>query len=919
MIKSLTSVILSAAVVAATFIVPLNVCAQKKRQAKSTAKSPETTTPKASEGSSSVSIKESFADYTLESFLQFYALGVSEKLYIQTDKPYYSAGEKIWFKGYLVNAVTNQPLTASNFIYVELIDKNDSLITRTKIRADEHGFHNNIELKATLPEGEYVLRGYTQWMRNDGEKSFFRKQLKIVNPIDDAVNSSVSYTKGENNSVTATIALRDQSLAPIVKQRLSCTLDLAGRSKIYNVRTDERGEFKISFSVPAQKGANNTIRITSTDPNLPLKRSIFLPIFSDDFDVQFFPEGGDIVYGQLQSIAFKALGDDGLAREVSGKLFDSDSVLVTEFESEHKGMGRLALVASRGMSYHAELTDKKSGAVKTFTLPAVKSTACAIMVSPRKEKIYYQILHTPDIDPANLGVVIHSRGKPIYADRVGDGKMWRSINSDGMPEGVSEISVIDINSAEPISRRLFFVRHDSCATASLVADKSAYMRREEVTLDIAIKDSQGTPAKGSFAIAVTDRNTVELKPYAENIVSYMMLSSDIKGHIEDPGAYFVNNSTESNAKLDLLMLTQGWTRFDLGDIMTRKLTPRQFPSELTQMVSGEVKGFFGNAARRPTILVFNPASKYFNMFPLGDTNKFTLSDFEYPDSATFIIQAVGRSGSSSSLTLNITEPTFPEVRSHIAGRMLGGDELKLPETFINQSKERYYFEGGMRVIDIEGVSVIHDAEKARPRMYNMTPSRSMSKDQISRFSGMTVLDALSYFPGVTVNSSSQSVSIRGSSVPPLVYVDDMALDIDYLSGISMTDVESLDLVVGSEASIFGMGASAGVILVGFKTGATLASSLPPLPSLAKINHLGYKKPVEYFQPRYDIRDVLTDKTPDLRSTICWDPTIVTDSTGVAKVKFYTADRQSVYDVVIEGITDSGEILRSTAAVRREDF
>ena len=49
-----------------------------------------------------------------------------EKLYLHLDKPFYGAGEKIWFKGYLVNAITHQDNAQSNFIITELINRSDS-------------------------------------------------------------------------------------------------------------------------------------------------------------------------------------------------------------------------------------------------------------------------------------------------------------------------------------------------------------------------------------------------------------------------------------------------------------------------------------------------------------------------------------------------------------------------------------------------------------------------------------------------------------------------------------------------------------------------------------------------------------------------------------------------------------------------
>ena len=112
-----------------------------------------------------------------------------EKLYLHLDKPFYGAGEKIWFKGYLVNATTHQDNSQSNFIITELINRSDSIVERKKIRRDSLGFHNAFTLPATLPAGDYYLRGYSNWMLNEDPDFFFSRNIKIGNSIDNTIVS----------------------------------------------------------------------------------------------------------------------------------------------------------------------------------------------------------------------------------------------------------------------------------------------------------------------------------------------------------------------------------------------------------------------------------------------------------------------------------------------------------------------------------------------------------------------------------------------------------------------------------------------------------------------------------------------------------------------------------------------------------
>ena len=128
-----------------------------------------------------------------------------EKLYLHLDKPFYGAGEKIWFKGYLVNANTHQDNAQSNFIITELINRSDSIVERKKIRRDSLGFHNAFTLPATLPAGDYYLRGYTNWMLNDDPDFFYSRNIKIGNSIDNTIVSNIEYQQEDDTHYTAKI------------------------------------------------------------------------------------------------------------------------------------------------------------------------------------------------------------------------------------------------------------------------------------------------------------------------------------------------------------------------------------------------------------------------------------------------------------------------------------------------------------------------------------------------------------------------------------------------------------------------------------------------------------------------------------------------------------------------------------------
>ena len=111
-----------------------------------------------------------------------------EKIYISTDKPYYSAGEDIWCKGFSVNETTLVPNCRSQFIYIELSNQFDSVCNRIKLKKDSTGFSGHIKLSAQLQEGYYELRAFTKWMLNFSDDFIFRKTVYIGNDINKKIS-----------------------------------------------------------------------------------------------------------------------------------------------------------------------------------------------------------------------------------------------------------------------------------------------------------------------------------------------------------------------------------------------------------------------------------------------------------------------------------------------------------------------------------------------------------------------------------------------------------------------------------------------------------------------------------------------------------------------------------------------------------
>ena len=179
---------------------------------------------------------------------------------------------------------------------------------------------------------------------------------------------------------------------------------------------------------------------------------------------------------------------------------------------------------------------------------------------------------------------------------------------------------------------------------------------------------------------------------------------------------------------------------------------------------------------------------------------------------------------------------------------------------------------------------------------------------------MSVLNLLYTVPGIQV--SGNKISIRGNPRNPLILLDNIEMqDIQDISYLTSNDVESIQVFKGISTSIFGSRGANGVIAITLRKDIILKATTPI--SLVNITPLGYQKPSEFYVPKYEVDSVLKNHQPDLRTTIYWNPKLVADSNGTIHVTFYTADNAFDYSIVLEGITDKGEICRYIGSLKRE--
>ncbi len=833
-----------------------------------------------------------------------------EKLYLHLDKPFYGAGEKIWFKDYLVNAITHQDNAQSNFIITELINRSDSIVERKKIRRDSLGFHNAFTLPATLPAGDYYLRGYSNWMLNEDPDFFFSRNIKIGNSIDNTIVSSIEYQQEDDTHYTAKIKFTSNVQA--VFENTTIKYLYLENGKIKNKgkkKTDENGW--ISISLPDLKSpVARRIEVEFDDPQYIYKRTFHLPVFTNDFDVKFFPEGGALINIPHQNVAFKAQGADGFSKEIEGFLFNSKGDTLTNFRSEHNGMGIFTMNPVNNETYYVTVRTNDS-ITKRFDLPAIEPKGISIAMSHYKQEIRYEIQKTEATEwPQKLFLLAHTRGKLAILQPINPKRTFGKMNDSLFTEGITHFMLID-EQGNALSERLIFVPDHKPNQWQITTDQPTYGKREKVSLQITAKDSEGNPVEGTFSVSITDRKSIQPDSLADNILSNLLLTSDLKGYVEDPAFYFLNQDARTLRSIDYLMMTHGWRRHKMENVLRTPSLNFTNYIEKGQTISGRIMGFFGANVKKGPICVLAPKYNIIATTETDEKGQFIVNT-SFRDSTTFLVQARTKKGFAG-VDILMDPPQYP-VATHKAPYFNGSTTFM--ENYLMNTRDQYYMEGGMRVYNLKEVTVT--AKRERPSSKSIYTgginTYTVEEDRLQGY-GQTAFDAASRLPSVTITNGSE-IHIRNNSEPAIIVIDDIVYEdaSDILKDIQVSDMSSISLLRGADAVILGPRASGGAVVITLKD----PRNLPARPAQGIITYtpLGYSESVEFYHPTYDTPEKKNAQRSDFRSTVYWNPELRLDAEGKATIEYYTPDSTAPEDIIIEGVDKNGKVCRILQTINK---
>lgn len=839
----------------------------------------------------------------LKKLQEFTRINPQEKVYLHLDKPYYAIGDDIWFKAYLADARTSLPKVASSILYVELINERDSLQQQLKLPIQDGVTWGDFKLTDTLNEGNYRIRAYTQLMRNSGPDFFFDKHIKIGKLWTDSIFTEAIPLINNAYSLTFTNEKRE----PYINKNVSYSFANTDKKTLKGKgRTDTNG--KIILQIPTPHSVKYILAILDLGGRNKISKTIPVRTTFPEIDVKFFPEGGNLVQGISSRIGVKAIGTNGLGIDVKGTIVDQNDNEITRFETSHLGMGSFFINPIATNTYTAKI-QLGDGTYKSVKVPQHQKDGYIMTInnSDRKELTIRLTMSTEMMKKGELNLIAHKNGSVILATKIPTDKQTAKITlkKEEIPSGVMELTLFSPQ-GEPVAERVIFVDNEEQRIAiNLAPLEKSYKIRDKVSLEInTLVNSK--PNITNLSVSVTNASIIKPDSINEtNILTSLLLSSDLKGHIEQPNSYFLGNNKQKAEWLDNLMLTQGWRKIDWKGLDRRPTYAVEDGVHISGTVSknGKIlpKSKITLVSNIDRILLIDTVS--------DDKGKFAFRDLIFKGQQQFVVQARSENDKKTvSILLDTVPPQKISSSNNIADMELNVNSGM--KTYLDHSNA--YFEEKVKTgaltktIQLKEVKIIG---KKNPAEYSANLNGPGNADQV--LDGDDMLNAVTlstYLVGKFERlkiKNGKPVTLSNGAVK--IFLDGMLMYDDFtLNDIFPEQVASIEVLISvTKTAIYGPGIGASILITS-RRGPVNWPVIKYAPGLVTYRPTGYYLAREFYSPRYDVK---LDDRRDLRTTVYWNPNLVTDNTGMLKFDYFNTDQPGTYRIVIEGMDASGNLAR----------
>lgn len=857
-----------------------------------------------------------------------------EKVYVQTDKPFYKPGETIWFNAFVLNANHHKATRLSDVVYVELIDTRGKLAATAELRITEGTAYGDFKLKPLAPGGIYTIRAYTSWMKNFGEERLFTKELTVQHVVTPRLLLNLDFEKeayGPGELVTAELRVENLKNEKVTDAGIRFSTQVEGKEIAKStLSTDSEGLASIRFSLPDNLSSTDGLLNAIVSVN-GLEESISrsIPIVLDKIDLQFFPEGGHYLQAVESKIAFKALNEFGKGADVTGSIVDEDNRVITRFESFHMGMGAFSLRPEQGAKYFARI-ETPAGNGELIPLPSAIKTGFSLNLAEQDSSGLEWRIYSPAVTEALL--VGNTHGEITYSAllSLSSGFNTVKVNTESLPVGITAFTLFDKSGTEQCERLVFLNKNEGLRV-ELKTNKQAYKPREHVRVDIKTTNAKGDPVKANLSLAVVDDQLLSFADdKQDNILSSMLLSTEVKGKVQEPSFYFDPDEPKADKALDYLLMTQGWRRFTWQEVKDRSRKITYLPENITQL-GGIVVNKRGVGFATEVTLLEMGGKKRIVKVATTQQGHFLFKNIDPDVRVLLVTKKPGEILLQQQIGLDYASKQKGDTQTGVVHAEGERQDMEGTDPIETTPQKAGGFSMSLEP-DVTSLSEVVVTGSAVSSNSALTSSTVIVSTINTDFPAGNVLEALGgLVPGVQVQNSSANpgannfINIRGSNSlaagngQPLYVLDGVPLasdiNINFMFGslVGPEDIASISVLNSPQAAtLYGSAGANGVILINTKRGLGYSyyydrKMRPARYSSSNIQPRNFTASREFYVPPPVQRNAARS---DFRTTIYWNPNISTDEAGEASTYFYNNDAVSAFRIIAEGFSGSGDIGRS---------
>ena len=667
--------------------------------------------------------------------------------------------------------------------------------------------------------------------------------------------------------------------------------------------------FKRRFFVYGKKGKNAEIVTAATNK----------------IRLEFFPEGGNLINGFVNAMAFKATNESGMPVLVNGTLRNQKDQELLSFSSYHDGMGMFEFTPAANEKYYVLLA---GDALNRNYLPESTDKGITMAVVTNSRELSFEIqqqVNDPSFQAAYIiGQMQHH---VVFRQELTIGKQTVSgvINTQNLNSGILQITAFNSDGL-PLAERLCFIDNkEYIQQAELIADTISFSEKARNHFSLVMKDT----VVGSFSVSITDPAYDVLSTRENNILSGLLLTSDVKGYVHNPAWYFIANPDSARRAIDLVMMTNGWRRFKWADFIKNKIPESKYKDLAYISLTGRAnlldskKGF----AEKDMLIVINNADSTSSMqLVTTDKQGYFRLDSMFFWGNTRLLFSDSRGGKSQFIEVKMSADSlskiFPlrpvdKIPSLINDVSVTSQQAKLSSDYDAIQKTSGLMLEGITVKGKRKKTPTQEVEeKYTTGLFNGLSDQTI--DLVNANEPMPQRNIFEYLqsriPGLTINTQDgfdytlfyrggQTMSLRGS-VPMILYLNEMKADAASIAAIRASDISLVKVYsnfVGAEHNGAG-----GVLSVYTKKGVDTYAKQAS--ATYQVNYKGYSVRKEFYSPDYKV-DITEKYKTDNRITLQWLPDFfISDINPSLPIIFYNNDRTKQFKVVIEGMTTNGKML-----------